>query len=72
MVIVKGCEYRDNGKTRVYTFNNLATVVEVPDFPGKTGLRFYDVAGHTIHTGAVKREMRQAIERYKSKRRLAK
>lgn len=72
MVIVKGCEYRDNGKTRIYTFNNLATAVEVPDYPGKTGLKFYDVAGHTIHTSAIKREMKLAITRYKSKGRLAK
>ena len=72
MLNVKGCEYRDGGKTRVYTFSNLATAVEVPEYPGKTALKFYDVAGHAIHTGAVKREMKAAIERYKNKWRLAK
>lgn len=72
MLNVKGCEYLENGKRRIYTFSNLATAVEVPDLPGKSGLKFYDVANHTIHTGAVKREMAQAIERYKKKWRLAK
>lgn len=72
MLNVKGCEYRDGGKTRIYTFNNLATATEVPEYPGKAGLKFYDIAGHAIHTSAVKREMKQAIERYKSKWRLSK
>lgn len=72
MLNVKGCEYRDNGKTRVYTFSNLATAVEVPEYPGSAGLKFYDVAGHAIHKAGDKREMKQAIARYKSKWRLAK
>lgn len=72
MLNVKSCEYRDGGKTRIYTFSNLATATEVPEYPGKAGLKFYDNAGHTIHTGAAKREMKQATERYKSKWRLAK
>lgn len=72
MVIVKGCEYRDNGKTRVYTFSNLATAVEVPEYPRNVGIKFYDVTGHAIHKADDKREMKQAIARYKSKWRLAK
>lgn len=72
MLNVKGCEYQDNGERRIYTFSNLATAVEVPALPGRAGLKFYDVANHTIHTGVVKREMTQAIERYKKRWRLAK
>lgn len=72
MLNVKGCEYRENGRFRIYTFSNLSTVVEVADYPGKTGIKFYDIAGHTIHNGGVKREMKAAIARYKSKWRLAK
>ena len=72
MLTVKGCDYRDGGKNRVYTFSNLSTVVETPEVPGKARFRFYDLAGHTIHTGAVKQEMKAAIERYKTKWRLAK
>lgn len=72
MLNVKGCEYRDNGANRVYTFSNLSTAVEVPGYPGNTGLKFYDVAGHAIHKAGDKREMKQAIARYKSKWRLAK
>lgn len=71
MLNVKGCEYRDDGKTRIYTFSNLSTAVEIPAYPGKAGLKFYDVAGHAIHTSTRKREMKQAIERHKSKWRLA-
>lgn len=72
MLNVKGCEYRDNGASRVYTFSNLSTAVEVPEYPGKARFKFYDVAGHPIFKGAVKLEMKQAIERHKAKWRLAK
>ncbi|MGL3099484.1 hypothetical protein [Enterobacter asburiae] len=72
MLNVKGCEYLDQGKKRIYTFSNLATAVEVPEYPGIAGLKFYDVAGHAIHKAGDKREMKQAIARYKSKWRLAK
>jgi hypothetical protein len=72
MLNVKGCEYRDNGRSRVYTFSNLSTAVEVPEYPGKARFRFYDIRGYAIHKGAVKQEMKAAIERYKTKWRLAK
>jgi hypothetical protein len=72
MLNVKGCEYLDQGKKRIYTFSNLATAVEVPEYPGSAGLKFYDVAGHAIHKTGDMREMKQAIARYKSKWRLAK
>lgn len=71
MLTVKGCEYLENGKRRVYTFSNLATAVEVPEYPGKAGLKCYDNRGRTICKGSTRLEMKQAIARHKSKWRLA-
>ena len=72
MLHVKGCEYQDGGKKRIYTFSNLSTAVEVPEYPGRAGLKFYDVTGRPILKSPVKTEMKQAIERHKAKWRLAK
>lgn len=72
MLNVKGCEYHDNGKKRIYTFSNLSTAVEVPEYPGKSRTKFYDNRGYSIHRGAAAQEMKAAIERYKAKWRLAK
>lgn len=72
MLHVKGCEYQGGGKKRIYTFSNLSTAVEVPEYPGRAGLKFYDITGRVIHKTPVKTEMKQAIERHKAKWRLAK
>lgn len=72
MLNVKECDYQDGGKKCVYTMTNQSTVIEVPEYPGKSRLRFYDVRGYAICKGVVKQEMKAAVDRWKAKWRLAK
>lgn len=69
---VTSAQYLQPGKLHVYNMNNGSVVKEMPDVPGRSGLKCYNAAGSRIHKTAVINEMKAAIKRHKQKWKLAK
>ncbi|WP_347253480.1 hypothetical protein [Leminorella grimontii] len=68
LLTVTGCEYQQNGEKRVYSLSNRSVVVEFPNYPTKSRLRFYDSRGYAINKASLKREMKAKVEQFKATR----
>ncbi|HFZ7939645.1 TPA: hypothetical protein ACIO7S_001462 [Salmonella enterica subsp. enterica serovar Birkenhead] len=72
VLTVTSAQYRRPGELHVYILSNGSVVYEMPHFPARTGLKFYDAAGHPLHKTAVINEMKNAVKKHKERWRLAK
>lgn len=69
---VSDCQYPDNGAKRVYNLSDGSILVEHPGLPGKLRMEYYDARGRRVYSGKERQPMKQAVERHKTKWKLAK
>lgn len=63
-----GCEFRDDGDKRIYSFSDSSIVVENPKYPGKARYQFFDSRNRTLRDQAVTASMKKSVENFKRMR----
>ncbi|TKI08640.1 hypothetical protein [Martelella alba] len=71
MINVTAVEYQNNGAKRIYHLSDDSVLIDDAAYPFKLRFQFYDSARATIYSANIRRAMKQAVERYKAKWRLA-